>query len=229
MRPVLSIIIPTWNAGLSLPLTLRSLEEARACGLLREVIVVDAGSRDGSTAIAQAWGAQVIHAAPGRGTQLAAGAALARGEWLLFLHADTRLASGWEEMAGRFMRAPSNRERAAYFALRFDDPAPAARRLERVAAWRARRLGLPYGDQGLLIAAPFYHRLGGFFSLPLMEDVDLVRRIGRRRLEPLPAIALTDAVRYRREGYGRRMVRNLACLTLYFLRIPPRLILRLYG
>ncbi|MEE8246899.1 MAG: glycosyl transferase family 2, partial [Alphaproteobacteria bacterium] len=89
--------------------------------------------------------------------------------------------------------------------------------------------GLPYGDQGLLIHRDLYSRVGGFRPLPLMEDVDIVRRIGARRLVVLEAAALTSAARYRRAGYLRRSLRNLACLGLYFLGVPPRLLVRLYG
>jgi hypothetical protein len=88
---------------------------------------------------------------------------------------------------------------------------------------------LPYGDQGLLISRGLYGRLGGFRPLPLMEDVDLVRRIGWRRLRPLPGAAETSAIRYRRDGYVLRPLRNLCCLTLYFLGVPPRAIEKIYG
>ena len=88
---------------------------------------------------------------------------------------------------------------------------------------------LPYGDQGLLVPRQLYQQVGGYGRLPLMEDVDLVRRIGRRRMTLLRTRALTSAVRYQRGGYVRRSVRNLSCLTLYFLRVPTRIIARLYG
>ena len=95
-------------------------------------------------------------------------------------------------------------------------------------AWRAETLALPYGDQGLLIKRDFYRSLGGFRELPLMEDVDLVRRIGRRRLVTLPIAARTSAARWRAEGWATRSLRNITCLSLYFLGVPPRLLLRLY-
>ena len=90
-------------------------------------------------------------------------------------------------------------------------------------------LRLPYGDQGLLISASFYPALGGFRPLPLMEDVDLVRRLGRRRLAPIAAQIIASARRYRRDGYFRRPLRNLLCLSLYFVGVPPTRIARLYG
>ena len=96
-------------------------------------------------------------------------------------------------------------------------------------AVRCRLFRLPYGDQGLLISRALYQRLGGFKPVPLMEDVDLVRRVGWRRLTALPSAAVTSAVRYRRDGYLLRPLRNLCCLTLYFLGVPPRAIVKLYG
>ena len=104
-----------------------------------------------------------------------------------------------------------------------------ARRVERLAAWRCRIFGLPYGDQGLLIARAFYEGLGGFRPLPLMDDVDLVRRIGRRNLVLLDADAVTSAARYERDGWLRRPLRNLSCLALYLVGLSPRLVARLYG
>jgi hypothetical protein len=89
-------------------------------------------------------------------------------------------------------------------------------------------LGLPYGDQGLLIHRDLLRAVGGLKPLPLMEDVDLARRIGRARLMPLGADAVTSAVRWERDGYLRRSARNLVCLSLWFAGVPPRLILRLY-
>src|SRR5262249_6449201 len=103
-----------------------------------------------------------------------------------------------------------------------------ARRVERLVAWRCRTFGLPYGDQGLVLARGFYRRLGGFRPLPLMEDVDLVRRIGRRPLVMLEAGAVTSARRYERDGWLRRPLRNLACLTLYFAGLPTPVLQRLY-
>jgi rSAM/selenodomain-associated transferase 2 len=225
----LSVVIPTRDAAVSLPACVAALDEGRGTGLIREIVVVDGASRDGTPALAVALGARVIAAPPGRGAQLAAGAESAAGDWLLFLHADTVLSPGWPAAVAAFLAAPGSAAAAGYFALRLDDAGRAPRLLERGVALRSRWLGLPYGDQGLLLAAGFYRALGGFRPLPLMEDVDLARRIGRRRLRALAAAATTSAARYRRRGYGARVVRNLTCLGLYFLGVPPRLILRLYA
>jgi rSAM/selenodomain-associated transferase 2 len=222
----LSIVIPTLNAAEMLTETLAAL---RGSVLVGEVIVVDGGSTDATVSVAQSAGAQVVVAQRGRGTQLAAGAAAAAGNWLLFLHADCRLDADWETAVAAFLAAPDAASRAGYFDFAVDDPTAAARRLERIVAWRCRTLALPYGDQGLLIARTLYDAVGGFAPLPLMEDVDLVRRLGRRRLAPIGARAITSADRYRRGGYVRRPLRNLLCLTLYFAGVPPSRIVRLYG
>ena len=223
---MLSIVIPTLNAADTIQRTLDSLAEAPfAC----EIVIADASSQDDTVAIAAAAGATVVTAERGRGPQLIAGAAAAGGEWLLFLHADTRLSAGWSNVVERFADAPINRHRAAAFRFALDDESGAARMIETLVAWRCWLFGLPYGDQGLLMARTFYEGVGGYRPLPLMEDVDIVRRIHRGRLITLDATALTSARRYRRDGYVLRPLRNLACLTLYYLGLPPAFIARIYG
>jgi len=222
----ISVVIPTLNAAATLPDTLAALCSA---AMLGEVIVADGGSSDETAARAVAAGARVVVGPRGRGGQLAAGAAAASGNWLLFLHADCRLEPGWERAVDAFLRAPAAEARAGYFDLALDDPVPVARRLERLVTWRSRFLALPYGDQGLLIARRLYDAVGGFAPLPLMEDVDLVRRLGRRRLVRIGARCVASARRYRRDGFVRRPLRNLLCLLLYFIGVPPARIVRLYG
>ena len=215
----LAVVIPTLNAAAGLPRALASLAPGRE--RIAEVLVSDGGSTDGTQALAEAGGARVVEAPRGRGSQLRAGAAATAAPWLLALHADSRLGPGWPEAL------PAD-GRAGWFRLRLDDPAPAARRVERLANWRARRFALPYGDQGLVLPRALYDAVGGYRDLPLMEDVDLVRRIGRRRLAELDADIATSAARYRRDGYWRRPLRNLACLSLYFAGMAPERIRRLY-
>ena len=213
------VVIPTLNAAAGLGATLAGLS-----GMA--VTIADGGSTDGTAALAAAAGARVIAAPRGRGPQLAAGAAATSAPWLLFLHADTRLGPGWREAIAAHCAGET---RAGYFRFALDDPSPAARQLERAVAWRCRVFALPYGDQGLLIRRDLYDQMGGFRPLPLMEDVDLIRRLGRHRITPLPVAAITSAARWRRDGWWRRSARNLLCLGLFFAGVPPRLIRRLYG
>lgn len=233
---LLSVVIPTLDAGPHLPACLDALEDGRKAARDRgidmpelEVVIADGGSSDDTRAIAERLGVRLVAAPRGRGPQLAAGARAAGGEWLLFLHADTRLAQGWMEAVAGFVNNPANRSKAAAFRFALDDESRAARLLERLVAWRCRALALPYGDQGLLIRRPLYEALGGYPEDPLMEDVALVSAIGRERLRFLDVPAVTSAARYERGGYVLRTLRNLSCLGLYFLGLPTPLIARLYG
>ena len=146
-------MIPALNAGEGLAATLESLREG-AGAFDMDVLVVDGGSEDDTVAVAEANGTRVVTSPRGRGTQMAAGAEEALGDWLLFLHADTVLATGWARELAAFME--SGDARAAYFRFRLDDDAPGARRIERLVAWRCRVLGLPYGDQGLALSRRLY-------------------------------------------------------------------------
>ena len=220
LTTLLTTIIPTLNAAATLGETLSALRG--------EIIVVDGGSTDETISIATRAGARVLRSPRGRGRQLAAGAQIADTAWLLFLHADTVLDRGWHDAALRFIRDPANAERAAAFTYALHDRSSAARRLEKMVAWRTRRLGLPYGDQGLLISRAAYDAVGGYRDLPLMEDVDLVRRLGHKRIAVLDCRAVTSATRYR-NGYIARSCRNLCCLALYFAGVSPRFIAKLYG
>jgi rSAM/selenodomain-associated transferase 2 len=228
---MISVIIPTLNAENGLAVTLGALVPAAVDGLVGEVIVVDGGSTDRTAAIADEAGANLVVRSGGRGHQLAVGAHRAKFPWLLFLHADTVLEAGWEREAAAFMRAidvDKRAEAAAAFRFALDDQGLRPRLLEVLVALRCRLLRLPYGDQGLLISKALYRKAGGYSPHPIMEDVDLARRLKRRRLAMLRSRAMTDASKFRRDGYVRRSARNLACLTLYFLGVSTGVIDRFY-
>ena len=223
LHPTLSVVIPTLNAETALADTIQSVQ-----GFSAEIIIADGGSTDETIAIAEKLGAKIVKSEKGRGRQLSTGGRAASGDWLLFLHADTRLSEDWDGEAWSFMTDPRNTTRAAVFTYRLDDPTPPARRVERLVAWRTRSLGLPFGDQGLLISRAFYYSLGGFRDMPLMEDIEIIRQIGRRRLAVLKPFALTSADKYQRGGWWARPVRNVCCQMLYFLGMPPSVLVLLY-
>lgn len=231
-NPMISVVIPTLNAESGLAACLSALVPATVDGLVREVIIVDGGSTDRTLSVADQAGARIIKSPPGRGRQLQDGAKAARFSWILFLHADTVLEPGWEREVGAFVErvgVGQRPEAAAVFRFALDDLGFLPRLVEWGVAVRASAMRLPYGDQGLLIPRQLYDRIGGFRDIPLMEDVDLVRRLGRARTIVLRATAVTSAIRYKRDGYAPRVARNLACLVLYYLHVPPRLIARIYG
>ena len=165
---MISAIVPTLDAGETLAACLASLSEAD------EIIVADGGSTDATLAIAQAAGAQIVISERGRGVQLAQGAEAARGDALLFVHADTRLSPGWRSLADRHLASSG---RPACFRLKLDDPAWQARLVESAVSLRTLLAGLPYGDQGLLVSRTAYDASGGF--RPLVAD-------GGRRSHPAP-------------------------------------------
>ena len=225
MAPLLSIIIPTLQAERTLGLT---LESCSCASLDTQIIVSDGGSTDATRSLAQQHDVIIVDSEPGRGSQLATGAAMASGDWLLFLHADSVLASGWDKSVANFIGVHANKFNAAVFDLRLDDDNPQARRLEWIVKWRTRLLSLPYGDQGLLISRAFYDGLGGYQPMPLMEDVDIVRRIGRTRLRILDSHITTSSIKYQQGGYWKRPLRNLRLMCLYRLGVSPTKLAELY-
>jgi rSAM/selenodomain-associated transferase 2 len=224
---MLSIVIPTLNCERILGPTIEALVPGALSGLVSQLVISDGGSSDATLAIADAAGADVVAGSPGRGVQLARGADAARGRWILFLHADTVLAPNWPERVRQFIDE-GDEARAASFRYRLDDRRLRARIVEKVVALRCLVAVLPYGDQGLLMSRTLYDELGGYRPMVLMEDVDLVRRIGRRRLSLLDHDAVTSAERYRRSGYLKRTTRNLACLGLWYAGMAPERIAKIY-
>jgi hypothetical protein len=146
----------------------------------------------------------------------------------MFLHADTALGANWVAETARFMGVPDARARAGAFRLAFDDASPQARRVVFWARQRARLMKLPYGDQGLLISRTLYDEIGGYRDMPLMEDVEIIRRIGAGRLVLFDTEAVTSADKYRRDGFSKRAWRNLTLTARYLLGADPAELAKAY-
>ncbi len=225
---MISVIVPTLDAARHLPRALGPLVAGAAHGLVKQVIVSDGGSSDDTIAIAEAAGCDVVIGESGRAKQMRAGVGAAKANWFLFLHADTALGPGWVDEAERFIGAPQAHLRAGAFKLAFDDASPLARWVVFWARLRAHIMKLPYGDQGLLISRFLYESVGGYPDMPLMEDVEIARRIGPKRLVLLKSEAITSAEKYRRDGYAKRSWRNLLLTARYLLGADPAKLARAY-
>ncbi len=214
-------MIPALEVGEALRPTLDSIK-----GCVDDIVVSDGRSSDHTAAFAENAGATVVVGDRGRGQQLRRGAEIATSEWLLFLHADTVLEDGWIDEVRQFLDEDAGK--AAVFCFALDDLSPWARVVEKGVAIRSRWFALPYGDQGLLISRALYDSICGYKPIPLFEDVDIIRRLGRRRLTILNSKATTSAVRYQRGGFLRRPLKNLMLLLFYYLGVSPQKLARLY-
>lgn len=226
---MISVILPTRNDELALAHALAALVPAAADGLVREVIVADRGSSDGTLQVADAAGCRVNESGGPLGEDLAAAARLARSDWLLFLAPQAVLEPGWQAEAQDFMERIAmsglGGERAGVFRHARPEFGVGARLAEWGSALRSRLFAAPSLEEGLLIPTRLYRELGGHRPLDALSEVDLTRRIGRGRLVFLRARAVARA-----EGKDRgviRGLRNTLCLTLFMLRLPPRWIGRL--
>jgi rSAM/selenodomain-associated transferase 2/rSAM/selenodomain-associated transferase 1 len=214
----LGVVIPTLNEEDHLPLI---LDDLARLPLPHRVLVADGGSRDGSLEAARQGGAWVVEAPRGRARQMNAGAALLETPWLLFLHADSRIPEPTAHALATWLADPPPAE-AAHFAFRLDGNGWSWRFLEAGQRIREALSGLAYGDQGLLVSRQRFAAVGGFPDIPLMEDVEMVRRLRRGPgLDRIPAPLPTSTRRYRSEGWVRAWLRNASLLLLHHLGASP--------
>jgi rSAM/selenodomain-associated transferase 2 len=193
-----------------------------------QVVVVDGQSVDRTSEIARDAGAVVIPSPPGRGRQMNAGAEVADGEVLLFLHADTLLPDDFTEHVHMVLARPG--VVAGAFELRIDAPHRSLRVVERLVRWRSRRRQMPYGDQAIFMRAETFREVGGFPPLPVMEDYEMMRRLRRLgRIGMAPAAVLTSARRWLACGIWRTTLQNQLCVVAYHLGVPPERIARWRG
>ena len=211
-----SIVIPALNEAAHIAEAVRRAWQTSPA----EVIVVDGGSADRTAELAQAAGAAVIVSAAGRARQQNAGARQARGDVLLFLHADCWLAPEAIRQIAEALADPQ--VECGAFRQRIEAEGRLFRWLERGNAWRARRRGMPYGDQGIFVRRATFEALGGFPEVRLMEDVMLMRLL-RRRSRPvlLPGPIYVSPRRWQKHGVLRQTARNWLLLTAFRLGVPP--------
>ena len=224
----ISVIIPTLNEEGCLKKTLEAI------GHDVEIIVVDGGSSDFTREIAGGFTDKVIFSERGRGAQMDRGAREASGDILLFLHADTSLPENWRGcienvLLGTDFKSVPTLVVGGGFSLRIDSKGFSFRLIEAVANIRAKYLGLIYGDQAIFVRRDAFFSSGGFMGIPLMEDVDFIRRIRKKgKVLLLNADVSTSSRQWQKKGILKTTIGNLFFLSLYYAGVSPQRLYRLY-
>ncbi len=219
------MVVPTLDEEAAIGRLLDTVALVRG---VREVIVVDGGSRDTTVSIARAHGAQVVEGVSGgRGAQMRAGADAARGDALLFLHADTLPPADAAELVIEALRWPW--VAGGNFFTRFSGPSRAARFM----TWlypQLHKLGIVYGDSAIFVRTSTYRAAGGFRPLPIFEDLDLVRRLRRHgRIVHLSSAVTTSSRRFEGRSFPWMLVRWIVMQVLYWLGVSPGRLVGLYA
>ncbi len=221
---MLSVIIPTFTEA---HLINRTIDAVAAMSGRVEVIVVDGGSLDETVQVVRRLGVKTIASERGRGAQMHAGACIARGDVLWFLHAD---ASPSPDAADRIVEALREQEVVAgYFSVLFDG----AQRSARFLTWlypHLRKLGLCYGDSAIFVRTATYHEVEGFRPFPIFEDLDLVRRLRKKgHVVHLPATITTSSRRFEGRNFAFTFAQWATLQVLYWLGVHPRTLGQLYA
>jgi len=223
LAPRISIVIPTLNEAECLPQTLKSLDGAEYL----EVIVVDGGSSDGTDKLARAAEARLVQVPAQRAHQLNQGAAVATGDIVLFLHADTQLPDQFDQHVRTAMARPGIV--AGAFLLHIEGPGRALRLIEWGTNLRSRWRQLPYGDQALFLRRDTFRQLGGFREWPIMEDYEFAQRLRRvGRIAIVPAAVRTSARRWQKLGPWKTTWTNQAIILAYRLGVSPEKLVSWY-
>lgn len=227
MPPGFSIIVPVFREEAVINAAIDHIETLQGSGLL-EVMVVD-GDPEGAT-IDAVRNRNVITAASGkgRGNQMNRGAALAKGDVLIFLHADTRLPSDALALVEAALRDPACQ--AGAFDLGIASDKPVYRILARAASCRSRLTRVPYGDQAIFFRRNYFNAIGGYADIPLMEDVEIMRRLKKNgsRITIINRAVSTSARRWEKEGILKCTLRNWLLISLYVAGVSPRRLAKFY-
>ena len=219
----ISIIIPTLNEAENIKKAIATTQRS----INIEVIIVDAGSEDGTVEIAQSLGVKVISSFPGRAVQMNTGAVAATGEILLFLHADTCLPTGFDDMVRTALQQPGTV--AGAFKLRIDASLLSLRWVEWGINVRSHFYQMPYGDQAIFLTKAVFQQIGNFPQLPIMEDFELIRRLKRTgRIVIIPTPVVTSARRWLQKGVFKTTLLNQIVIIAYLLGVSPERICRWY-
>ncbi len=217
---MISVIIPTLNEAANIG---RLLADLTAYAMFTEIIVVDGGSTDDTLdKVRQFTNIKFLQSAQGRAVQMNTGAAKASGDYLLFMHADTLLPKDL-----RYLERELTTTEAASFYMQFDKP-----------SWLYRFYGrftqlnwtiFTYGDQGLLIRKSVFENVGGFTNMPILEDVDLVRRVKKsHKFKKLPIVLTTSARRFEKNGVVKQQLLNIMLIVGYYLGCSPSFLKKFY-
>lgn len=225
--PRFSIVIPAYREAGRINDSLDRL--MRISGAAdTEIIVVDGEPEQSTLAAIKTPAVRTIASSKGRGVQLNTGAREAAGAILIFLHADTRLPPNALETIDRVMN--SGDPVAGAFDLGIDSDRFAFRVIEKIASLRSRLTRIPYGDQALFLRRDYFHSLGGFQDIPIMEDVELMQRIKKRggKIHILKDKVQTSARRWEKEGILCGTLRNWLLISLYHMGVRPETLARFY-
>ncbi len=218
-----SIIMPVLDEGDVLAHSLAALQDLRAAG--HELILVDGGSRDGSLRLAAGLADRILHSPPGRARQMNAGAAMAGGDVLLFLHADTRLPATALNDIPQALRASV----WGRFDVRLSGRAWPLRIIERLMNRRSCLTGMATGDQAIFVRRAVFEQVGGYPDIPLMEDLELSRRLKRlSRPACVHTPVITSSRRWEEQGILRTVLLMWSLRLAWFLGVPPRRLARIY-
>jgi rSAM/selenodomain-associated transferase 2 len=220
----ISIIIPVLNESANLQRAIDSTQPSENI----EVIIVDGGSSDDTCQVAAARGIKVIASPPGRSKQMNLGAAAATGDILLFLHGDSRLPWGFDQLIRQVINGKQQPIAGAFW-LGIEAPHKSLRWVERGVKWRSQVCQMPYGDQGIFLRAKVFNEIGGFPDLPIMEDFELIRRLRQRgKISIVPQPVMTSARRWIQKGILKTTLINQLMVLGYLVGVSPARLVELY-